>query len=60
MKSVHFFLKYHPLHQINVLAHVLCHVTYVAAFNKCSKVEHVVKPVKSMNRYYMSKTIPNL
>ena len=24
-----FFQKYHPLHQVNVLAHLLCHVTYV-------------------------------
>ena len=33
-KLYSFFLKYHFLHQVNVLAHLLCHVTYVTAFNK--------------------------
>ena len=38
--------KYHPLHPVNVLTHLLCHVTYVTAFNKCSDL--VVKPAISM------------
>ena len=42
MKNIHFFsLKYHPLHQVNVIANVVCNVTYVTAFNKCS--DFVVK-----------------
>ena len=45
-KYIHFFLKYHLLHQVNVLAHLLCHVTYVTAFNKCFNL--VVKPAKSI------------
>ena len=31
-----FFLKYNFLHQNNLLTHLLCHLTYVTAFNKCS------------------------
>ena len=31
-----FFMKYYLLHQDNFLAHLLCHVTFVTAFNKCS------------------------
>ena len=50
--------KYHLLHQVNVLAHLLCHVTYVTAFNKCFNL--VVKPAKSINLYNMSKTISNM
>ena len=53
-----FFLKYHLLHQVNVLAHLLCHVTYVTAFNTCFNL--VVKPAKSIIRYNMSMTIPNM
>ena len=53
-----FFLKYHLLHQVNVLAHLLCHVTYVTAFNKC--FNFVAKPAKSIILYNMSKTIPNM
>ena len=30
------FYKYHLLHQDNVLAHLLCHVTYVTTFDKYS------------------------
>ena len=41
-----FFLKYHLLHQVNVLSHLLCHVTYVTAFNKCFNL--VFKPAKSI------------
>ena len=41
-----FFLKYHLLHQVNVLAHLLCHVTYVTAFNTCFNL--VIKPAKSI------------
>ena len=51
-----FFLKYHLLHQVNVLAHLSCHVTYVTAFNKCFNL--VVKPAKSITLYNVSKTIP--
>ena len=46
------------LHQVNVLAHLLCHVTYVTAFNKCFNL--VVKPAKSIILYDMSKAIPNM
>ena len=53
-----FLLKYHPLHQVNVIAHLSCHVTYVTAFNKCSDLD--VKLAKSIMIYYMSKTIPNM
>ena len=35
-------LKYPLLHQANVLVHLLCHVTYVTAFNTCFAL--VVKP----------------
>ena len=58
MKYIHFILKYHLLHQVNVLAHLLCHVTYVTTFNKC--FNSYVKPAKSIILYNMSKTIPNM
>ena len=35
-KKYVFFLKYHLLYQDKFLAHLLCHATYVAFFNKCS------------------------
>ena len=41
-----FFLKYHLLHQVNAHAHLLRHVTYVTAFNKCFNL--VAKPAKSI------------
>ena len=31
-----FFMKYNVLNQNNLLTHLLCHETYVTAFNKCS------------------------
>ena len=36
MKKVSFFLKCDILHEDNFVAHLLCHVTYVTYFNKCS------------------------
>ena len=54
MQTNSFFLKYHPLHQNNVLAYVLCHVTYVTVFIKCSDLD--VNPAKSVILYNMSKT----
>ena len=36
MRKCSFCMKYHLLHQDNFLAHLLCHVTYVTVFNKCS------------------------
>ena len=56
MKYIHFFLKHHFLHQVNVLAHLLCHVTYVTAFYKFFNL--VVQPAKSIILNDMSKTIP--
>ena len=38
---IHFFLKCLLLHQVNVLAHLLCHATYFTALNKCCDL---VKP----------------
>ena len=37
------FLKFHLLHQDNFLTPLICHVTYVTAFNKCVNpgVKHV-------------------
>ena len=55
---IHFILKYHLLHQVNVLAHLLCHVTYVTTFNKCFNL--VFKPANSIILNNMSKTIPNM
>ena len=46
-----FFLKYHILHQVSLLAHLLCHVTYVTAFNKC--FIHGVKPAKFIINYLL-------
>ena len=31
-----FFLKYHLLHKENLIVYLLCHITYVTSFNKCS------------------------
>ena len=58
MKYIHFILKYHLLHQVNVLAHLLSHVTYVTAFNKFFNL--AVKPGNSIILNNMSKTIPNM
>ena len=51
-KNMRFFLKYHPLHQVNVLVH-LCHITYVTTVNKCSDL--VVTPAKYMILNYMNE-----
>ena len=51
-------MKSHPAHQVNVLVHLLCNVTYATAFNHGSDL--VVTPAKSMILYYMTKTIPNI
>ena len=34
MRNIILILKCHLLHQVNALAHLLCHVTYVTAFKK--------------------------
>ena len=52
-----FVPEYHLLHQV-ILAHLLCHVTNVTAFNKCFNL--AVKPAKSIILYNMSMTIPNM
>ena len=39
-------MNYHLSHQVNVLAHLLCHVTYVTTFNKCFNL--VVKTANSI------------
>ena len=58
MRNIFIYPEYHLLHQVNALAHLLCHVTYVTTFDKCFNL--VVKRAQSIILYNMSKTIQNM
>ena len=61
MRNIFHFPDRHPLHQGNVLAHLLCHVTYVTVFNIFLQSFFFVKPAESIEFFfYMSKTFPNM